>query len=523
MALKKLPIGKSTLSNIINDGYIYIDKTPFIENLVDRGTYYFLSRPRRFGKSLFLDTLKQAFLGNKALFTGLHLENNWDWSMQYPVIHISFAGEVHDVGLLEQNMHNILDRIIKQYFLNEILSEPLLNTKLLLLIEALSAKFNQQVVILVDEYDKPILDNIEHLENAGYARTLLKSLYSVIKDCDKDLKFVFFTGVTKFAKSGIFSNLNNLNDITLDAQYADLCGYTQHDIETKFKSHLSGVDMQELKRWYNGYNFLGLESQKVYNPFDILLFISKGKQYDNYWFETGTPTFLIKLLQKNRYYLPDVEGMQVTNSVLSSFDIDNLSIEVLLLQAGYLTIHQSISNPFDNTVSYQLGYPNHEVRTSLTASLMNYFYNDKGVLSNTQPKIIQALLERDFVLLQKVLHAFFAGIPYNWYVNNNIAEYEGFYSTVLYCLFNSLGVVTIPEDATNKGRIDLTLDVLTYKIIMEFKTIDNGSAQSALEQIITKHYADKYLHENKPIFLMGISFDKDKRNIGDLVWKEVER
>ena len=220
---KELPIGISTLGEIVNNNRVYIDKTYFISKLTT-GKYYFLSRPRRFGKSLFLDTLKQAFLGNKALFKGLHLENNWDWDKTYPVIHISFASETHDVNLLEKNMHEIVNRIIRFYQLDNLLSETLLNIKFSLLIEQLSLKYNQPVVILVDEYDKPILDNIEHSENAAYARGLLKSLYSVIKDSDQYLKFVFLTGVSKFSKAGLFSGLNNLNDITLDASYADICG-----------------------------------------------------------------------------------------------------------------------------------------------------------------------------------------------------------------------------------------------------------------------------------------------------------
>ena len=521
MTLKKLPIGISTLAKIIADDFIYIDKTRFIAKLCSSTGYYFLSRPRRFGKSLFLDTIKQVFLGNKDIFKGLYIENNWDWSRNHPVIHISFASsETHDINLLAQNLHNALDQNIRHYELHDILSEELLNNKLLLLIEALSVKFNKNVVILIDEYDKPILDHIDNLENATYARDLLKSLYSVIKDCDKYIQFVFLTGVTKFAKAGVFSSLNNLNDITFNSQYADICGYTQADIETSFKNHLIGVDHAELKRWYNGYDFSGSLEQKVYNPFDILLFINNQFRYKNYWFETGTPSFLIKLLQKNRYCLPEVEGLQITDSELGSFDIDNLSINVLLLQSGYLTIKDTVVNPFDNTLGYKLDYPNHEVRVSLNSYLMSYFYADRGILSNINPKLTKALWECDFNALKEILYVFFAGIPYNWYVNNNIAEYEGFYSTILYSLFNALGVVTIPEDATNRGRIDMTLNVIKYRIIMEFKTTDRGSAQDGIEQIIKNQYAEKYLNEDKPIYLMGISFDKKERNISELLWIE---
>ena len=530
VATKKMPVGISTLAKIIDGNFIYIDKTRFVAELANGAGYYFLSRPRRFGKSLFLDTLKQAFLGNQALFKGLYLENNWDWGVQYPVIHISFAGEVHDVKLLQQNMHEILDDIIMDYGLTEILAEELLSRKFALLIKTLALKFKQPVVILVDEYDKPILDNIEHLEAANYARDLLKSLYSIIKDADQYLKFVFLTGVTKFAKAGVFSSLNNLNDITYHAQYADSCGYTQKNIETSFKDYLVGVDLQELKRWYNGYNFLGNEAQKVYNPYDILLFIDNGKIYKNYWFETGNPSFLIKLLQRKCYYLPNLAGIQITDNELGSFDIDNLTIEVLLLQAGYLTIKSAVMDSMMGIIVYTLDYPNFEVRQSLNGAVLAGFFNQNPQALNKRFQLYDALRANNFDQLRSIFSSFLAGIPHDLYRNKQIQHYEGFYSIVIYTLFSSMSVLAIAEDTTNLGQIDLTVHLADKILIIEFKMLRGVSqentqavsatrAVTALQQIKDKKYHEKYLDQNKAIYLIGMVFDEASRNICEYEWE----
>lgn len=515
---KNLPIGYSTLEKIQADNCLYIDKTPHISALVTQGAYYFLSRPRRFGKSLLVDTLKQAFLANEFLFKGLYLEKNWDWSIQYPVIHIDFGGGViQTLQDLEQKIHAILDTYFQIYDVTSQYTD--VSNRFNELIIKLHQKMQTRVVVLIDEYDKPILDNIDNTETAIIIREGLKNLYSVIKANDAGLKFVFLTGVSKFNKVSLFSGLNNLEDISLTAKYADICGYTQAELDDSFKTRLNGVDKEKLKQWYNGYNFAGVDTQKVYNPFDILLFFKQDKLYKNYWFETGSPSFLLKLLQSSRYYLPQLENITLTEDLLDSFDIERISIETLLFQTGYLTIKNIITAPFGGQLSYQLAYPNQEVRTSLMTRLMDYFIDDQGVVSNSRSQIEQALLNKDFSKLNDALTGFFAGIPYQWYVNNNIAHYEGFYATVIYSLFNAIGVVTIPEDATNKGRIDLSLDVLTYRILMEFKTEKNADAKAAIAQIKTKGYPEKYKAEGKPIYLMGVSFDKETRNISGFEWE----
>ena len=368
--MKKLPIGISTLRKIRADDYVYIDKTHHVDQLANSGTdYYFLSRPRRFGKSLFLDTLKQAFLGNKDLFKNLHLENHWDWDVSYPVLHFSFgAGTLKTLKQLESKIHYLLDVSFNDFGLNSTYTE--VNTRFSDLLRQVFIKTKQPIVLLVDEYDKPILDCINDTDIASQMREGLKDFYSVIKDNDDKLKFVFLTGVSKFSKVSLFSGLNNLDDISLDPRYADICGYTQHEMESAFSDYLTAgkVNKLKLKQWYNGYNFSGVESQKVYNPFDVLLFCNNDYRYKNYWFETATPTFLIKLLQKKQHYIPKLESFKVTDESLSSFDIDNIPLQTLLFQTGYLTIDKP--KQIGNQYGYVLTYPNLEVKASLNSHLM---------------------------------------------------------------------------------------------------------------------------------------------------------
>ncbi|MBD3830677.1 MAG: AAA family ATPase [Arcobacter sp.] len=340
--MKKLPIGIQTFEKIRDkrENYVYVDKTEIALDLIQSGGgYYFLSRPRRFGKSLFLSTLKAIFQGKKELFEDLYIYDKWDFDVKYPVIHISFGAGVLDAK------EKIKDRIEKNFKdaqeLLDIKCEKLNNMAICLseLIQKAYEKYNQKVVILVDEYDKPILDNIDNIEMAKIAREELKNIYSVIKDSDEYIKFAFLTGVSKFSKASIFSGLNMLNDISLDKNYGNICGYTQKDLESCFDNYFDGVDMNRVKEWYNGYNFLG---DNLYNPFDILLFLDKDKTFNNYWFETGTPTFLMKLIETNNYFLPRLSNLVVGEQLLNSFDIENLDLEVILYQAGYLTIEKAI-------------------------------------------------------------------------------------------------------------------------------------------------------------------------------------
>ncbi|GAB6094607.1 ATP-binding protein [Desulfatiferula olefinivorans] len=512
--MKQLPIGIANFHEIRTKDCYYVDKTPFIKRLADEGKYYFLSRPRRFGKSLFIDTLKEAFSGNKELFKGLFLENNWDWSDKNPVIHISFgAGIIEDRGNLDKRFDNFLKLHAEDHGL-ELRSDTLAD-RFSELIRLLYRQYNKKVVVLVDEYDKPILDNITDRQKAIEIRKGLKNLYSVIKDSDVYIKFCLLTGVSKFAKVSLFSGLNNLEDITLQSDYATLCGYTQHELETVFHDQLIGVDLEKLKRWYNGYNFLG---DPVYNPFDILLYF-REKKYKNYWFETATPGFLINLLVDKHYYIPKFNQIEVGEEVLGSFDIEQIYPETLMFQTGYLTIREE--SRLGEMLRYHLAFPNNEVESSFTNALLNYFVTDIVSKNDNQARLYNLLQTNDLDGLKDVFYSFYASIPNDWYRKNTIANYEGYYASIFYCYFSALGLDVITEDTTNKGRIDLTLTFENRIYIFEFKVVELTDNQNkAIEQIRTKKYHEKYVNNFDEIYLIGVEFSRNTRNIERFDWEK---
>ena len=336
--MKKLPIGIQTFKKIREGDYYYVDKTPLALRLINEGSHFFLSRPRRFGKSLFLDTLAELFEGNKPLFKGLAAYDQWDWEAKHPIIRISFGGGVlHSRERLDRRIMSLL-RFNRELLGISCHDEEDAPGCLAELIRTAEKKFGRRVVILVDEYDKPILDNITEPEVAREMRDGLMDLYSVIKDSDAHIRFAFLTGVSKFSKVSLFSGLNNLNDITLDANYATICGYTEEDLDRVFGPELDGLDRREVRRWYNGYCWLG---EKVYNPFDLLLLMDK-REFRPYWFETGTPTFLLELLLKRRVFAPELTRLQTSADLLGRFDVDDIATEALLFQTGYLTIRDTL-------------------------------------------------------------------------------------------------------------------------------------------------------------------------------------
>ncbi|PID89712.1 MAG: hypothetical protein CSB01_00550 [Bacteroidia bacterium] len=507
--MQKLPVGIQTFSEIRNKNYIYIDKTQEAYSLITKYKYVFLSRPRRFGKSLFLDTLKEIFEGNKALFKGLYIYDKYDFDDKYPVIKISFnSGSFFTSSGFQETLHQILDKNERDL---KVPAHSELNSsgRFKRLIEEVYTKYQKSVVILIDEYDKPILDNIENETERKARKEELKSFYAVIKDSDMYIRFAFLTGVSKFSKVNIFSGLNNIEDISLNSKYGNICGYTHHNIENEFSEYLQGVDFNELKNWYNGYNFL---KDKVYNPFDILLFIRNDFEYDNYWFETGTPSFLIKLIKEKNYYLPDINNIIVGKEIMKSFDIDNIKLEVLLYQTGYLTIEKVLPS-FDGTQNYKLCIPNKEVKLSFHKEIISNLYDDYGV--KNRENLYYSLLEGDLEKFKDSLISLFASIPYNNYAKNNINVYEGFYASVIYVYLASLGLPLHAEEPTNKGRLDLSLEIDNKIYVIEFKMGD----ENALEQIKEKKYYEKFSNQNKEIYLVGINFSEEEKNISNFEWE----
>ena len=507
MNKRRLPIGIQNFRKIREQNCYYVDKTGYIRALLDGGTHYFLSRPRRFGKSLFLDTLKELFEGNEPLFEGLYIHDHWDWEVRHPVLRLDFSSGNY------QGPDDLLKEVSAQLNAFEDEAEVIprdesASARLRHLMKVLHERSGQRVVLLVDEYDKPILDALAVPEVARANRDFLRGLYSTAKFSDAHIHFTFITGVSKFSKVSIFSGLNNLTDITIDPQYSALCGYTETDLDTVFAPELPGLDRDEIRTWYNGYSWLGKE--KVYNPFDILLLFDK-RTFGTYWFETGTPTFLIETLFKRHISSLELNNMIGSDELLSAFDVDDMATEALLFQTGYLTITEKEN--LGGASFYRLGYPNREVRQSLNRSLLRYLVKDSTSLMANTVRLYRLLEANDFAGLETLFHAFFASIPYEWYTNNDIANFEGYYASVFYSYFAGLGLNVTVEDSSSYGRVDMAVHFNDDIYLFEFKVVEMASEGAAMAQLKTKGYADKYRGLDQPIHLIAVEFSKNTRNI----------
>jgi hypothetical protein len=381
------------------------------------------------------------------------------------------------------------------------------------LVYALYLKHQRKVVILIDEYDKPILDNI-HLEDktpASDARSVLREFYSAIKDSDEFIRFVFITGVSKFSKLNLFSGLNNLNDITINKEYSAIAGYTHLDIQEQFASYLGGVDLEKVKRWYNGYSYFG---EPIYNPFDILLFFANGCEFRNYWWETGNPSFLIETLKKNHRHIPELANIEVSEEILNAFDIENIDIAALLWQTGYLTFKEKLI--VADRVNYVLKVPNLEVQNSLNYLFFGYLTNLESDRLKHINSAARALLSADMGRFEQSVRVLFASIAHQNYSNNPVAEYEGYYASVMFTFLSSLGFHAVAEEATNLGRIDLALKAENGVFLFEFKV--DAKEEAALMQIKEKKYYEKHLG-SKPVYLIGMHFCSTERNISAFDWE----
>ena len=504
---RRLPIGLQTLRELREEDCYYVDKTGFIARLVDEGKHYFLSRPRRFGKSLFLDTLKELFEGNEALFTGLHIHDRWDWSLRHPVVRLDFgAGHFGESGYVHTNTMAQLAAAGQDAGIK--VGHDTAPERLRDLLRTLHAKTGRRVVVLVDEYDKPILDALDTADVARANRNYLRGLYSTIKSSDAHVRFTFLTGVSKFSKVSVFSGLNNLTDITLDPCYSAICGYTEEDLDAVFAPELPGLDRERVRDWYNGYNWLGPE--KVYNPFDILL-LFRRRTFAAHWFESATPTFLVETLFRRRVSTLSLDGMLTSSELLSSFDVEAIATEALLFQTGYLTIKHVRDR--GGVRRYRLGYPNREVRQSLNESLLRLLVQDSKRQTANSDRLYDLLEANDFAGLETLFQAFFASIPYEWYTNNDIAAYEGYYASVFYSYFAATGFDITVEDSSNRGRTDMAVRFGGNVYLFEFKVVEQASTGAALAQLKERGYADKYRASGERIHLIGVEFSKETRNV----------
>ena len=481
----------------------YVDKTDHARRLVERGKYNFLSRPRRFGKTLLVDTLQELFEGNEKLFRGLAVHGKWDWSAHHPVVRLDFSrgGDFRAPDGVRVTVERQLAATERGAGLEPDPVEA--SVRFHELIEALHERTGRQAVVLVDEYDKPILDALGDRELALANRDFLRSLYGVIKACDRQLRFVFLTGVSKFSHAGIFSGLNNLNDITLDERYGAICGYTDDELDAVFAPELEGLDRDEIRRWYNGYNWLGPE--RVYNPHDVLLLFDK-RRFRPYWFQSGTPTFLADLLSRRRVAALALEGMFADDDLLSTIDVDRMSAEALLFQTGYLTIAGEERD--EDAPLYRLDYPNQEVKRSLNALLLTTMAPDVAVEAESLRRLMRT---NDFAGLERRFRAFLASIPNEWYANTGMSGAH--YASVFYSHFAAAGMDVRAEESTARGRSDLAVLYNGSVYLFEFKIADGKRDGRALAQIRERGYADKYRRPGVQIHLIGVEFGREERNI----------
>lgn len=503
-SMKKLPIDVSDFPTIISDDYLYVDKTYYIYQLITKGRLYFLSRPRRFGKSLLISTLKEIFSGNKNLFQDLWIgKSDYSWP-SHPVISLNFSKLDFDTPTdLRAQLKWTIGDLAFQNTIN-VSSAPSAGAKLELLVRKLAQK--NKVVILIDEYDAPLLKYINEPKVVSRIREIISSFFTVIKSLDEYCRAIFITGVSQFSKASIFSGMNNLNDITLKPEAEVLLGYTQKEISEYFSEYINsfaqarGIDskliLDEMQRWYNGYCFSEDTQDRVYNPYSVLYYLN-DKKLKNYWFQTGTPSFLMNLIKTQFPWLREIEEFELSGENLGKFDINDIPLIPVLFQTGYLTI-KSYNH---ETGKYKLDYPNEEVRRSFKEYLL-------GALSNTSTATVEPMISTlkraiestDIGLFCSVIESVLASIPYYLHKPS-----ESYYHSLLLIILDLLKYETHAEVATNIGRIDLAVPTPNRIFIFEFKF--NATAQEALDQIKDREYYKKYMHKGKPITLVGISFN----------------
>ncbi|WOG20512.1 ATP-binding protein [Bacteroides thetaiotaomicron] len=510
MSDKIYPIGIQNFEKIRNDGYFYVDKTALIYQMVKTGSYYFLSRPRRFGKSLLLSTLEAYFQGKKELFTGLAMEKlEKDWN-KHPILHLDLNIEKYDVS---ESLDNILEKSLvaweKLYGAEP--SERSFSLRFAGIIQRACEKTGQRVVILVDEYDKPMLQSIGNEELQRQFRNTLKPFYGALKTMDGYIKFALLTGVTKFGKVSVFSDLNNLDDISMIDQYVSICGVNESELHENLEEELHefadarGVTYDEicaqLREYYDGYHFTP-DSVGIYNPFS-LLGAFKYKKFSSYWFETGTPTYLVELLKKHHYDLERMAHEKTDSQVLNSIDSDSTNPIPVIYQSGYLTI-KGYDERFD---IYRLGFPNREVEEGFIRFLLPYYANVSKVETPFEiQKFVREVESGDYNSFFRRLQSFFADTTYEV-----IRDQELHYENVLFIVFKLLGFYTQVEYHTNDGRIDLVLKTDKFIYIVEFKL--EGTAEEALKQINDKHYALPFETDERKLFKIGVNFSATTRNI----------
>lgn len=507
---RKYPIGIQSFENIRKEGYLYVDKTALIYQLVQTGKYYFLSRPRRFGKSLLLSTLQAYYEGKKELFEGLamaSLEKDWK---TYPVLLLDLNAQRYDsVDSLTSILNDTLCEWERLYGTQE--SETTLSLRFKGVIQRAAEKTGRNVVVLIDEYDKPMLQAIHNKELQSSYRNILKAFYGVLKSKDAYLKFALLTGVTKFSKVSVFSDLNNLMDISMDNRYATICGITEQELVTDLGEYIRDLSetlqvsyedlLRELQERYDGYHFVE-DSEGLYNPFSLLNTFAR-KKLGNYWFETGTPTYLVELLKENHYPLEHLTYEQATADTLTGIDTVDSSPIPVLYQSGYLTI-KDYDPEFE---TYTLGFPNKEVEEGFTRFLLPYYAHIRSGSSAFHiVNFVKEVRSGNIDGFMKRLQSFFSDTPYEL-----VRDLELHYQNVLFIIFRLVGFYTQAEYHTSEGRVDLVIRTDQFIYVMEFKL--DGTAEEALQQIEEKQYALPFVSDSRRLFKVGVNFSNATRNI----------
>ena len=510
--MKQIPIGIQAFSSLIKEGFVYLDKTDMIYKLANRKACYFLSRPRRFGKSLTLSTLHEYFDGQKELFKGLKiekLETKWE---TYPVLHFDFNNAKYDSI---ENFQNTLDSKLEDYETGYGLqAKKEFSTRFEKIIEAAANQTGKEVVVLVDEYDKPLLNNIDNKDLQDQIRTELKAFYGALKTCDKQIKMAFITGVTKFSKVSLFSDVNNLTDISQEREFSTLCGITEQEIHEQLDDYvqlmadineISKEDCyKELKRWYEGYHF-SKNCVDIYNPFGLMKALYH-KDFDEYWFESGTPTFLVKEIKKHNMNLSDLDSVECDGDTLSMIDNFEDNPVPLMYQSGYLTI-KGYDSTFD---AYTLGMPNKEVGAAFSKFLLNYYYPKTRENAFSVKSFARDVLKGDIDGFMKRLCALLADSSYEI-----VGEAEKYFQNVFYLIFKLLGFYTEVERNTSDGRMDAVVKTPQHIYVFEFKL--DAPAQEALDQINSKEYAIPFSVDGRKLYKIGVSFSSETRKVKEWV------
>ena len=505
-ARRKLPAGVRSFRELREGDCYYVDKTEYMIRLASEGRHYVLSRPRHFGKSLFLDTLKELFEGNESLFEGLDIHDHWNWSVRYPVVRLDFGpGMFSEPGGLEADLMAQLAAVEQEMGLR--IESQVVSERFAMLLKALHERTGQRVIVLIDEYDKPVLDAMKEPEVARANRDALRNLYAVLGSSDAHIGFTFLTGVSKFSRASLFSGHPDVEDITLDPRFSAVCGFTDPELDTVFGPELPGLDRDAIRDWYHGYGWLG--DEKVYCPHDILA-LFRNRKFNAWWLETGTPEFLVQALCQRRISSVAMAEMPCSHELLSAFDADHIGTEALLFQGGYLTV--TARGELGGVTLYRLGYPNRAVRQRLNEQMLRYLVKNTTRQMANHVRLYRTLAANDFPRLRKLFRRFFTSIPREWYVHHDMAGYEGYCASVFYSYFAALGFKVTVEDNTSRGRVDMAVLFRDNVYLFEFKVVE-VAGETAASARLSGGFADKYRYLNHPIHLVAVEFSKEQRRV----------